>query len=153
MMTVDAKVAQKVLNRDKSNRHIVPEMTAHRPTGDGPPVIEVKEVGNSAGDGLASEADGHAVKSANEGLPGSEIGSGKGGQAEVAPMSKEQAILLYSLRSLQVCVYDVLKYTLQETVVHEMWFRISESKSACQSCCLPKLLPANCPNPKSPLKG
>ena len=83
-------------------------MTAHRPTGDGAPVIEVKEVGNSAGDGLAREADGHAVKSANEGLPGSEIGSGKGGQAEVAPMSKEQAILLYSLRTLQVCVYDAL---------------------------------------------
>ena len=112
-------------------------MTAHRPMGDGAPVIEVKELGNSAGDCLASEADGLAVKSANEGLPGSEIGSGKGGQAEVAPMSKEQAILLYSLRSLQVCVYDVLNYTLQETVVHEMWLQISESKSACQSCCLP----------------
>ena len=115
--------------------------------GDGAPVIEVKDLGNSAGDGLASEADGLAVKSANEGLTGSEIGSGKGGQAEEAPVSKEQAILLYSLRSLQVCVFDVLNYTLQETVLHEMWLQISESKS------LPNLLPANRPNTFGQLTG
>jgi len=112
-------------------------MTAHSTMGDGAAVIEVKEAGNSAGDAIASDAAGLAVKSANEGLPGSEIGSGKGGQAEVAPMSKEQAILLYSLRSLQVCVYDVLIYTLQETVVHEMWLQISSLESASQSRCLP----------------